>query len=492
MFPSALSSAEWVGSAAKLPGLLAAVPGQVPWASEGYPGLDVGLLAACLALLLPAGLIMIAAGSSDESKAPTVAAVGFAAMALGVLAYLLVGFGFQFGGLGLISDLEGAANLVSEWSPLDLAWGSGWGLIGLDGFFLHGAWAEQEVVVVVMYNSVLAATALCIPLLALARRFGFSVLLGLGLFFSVLIYPIYGNWLWGGGFLSKLGATVGLGHGLVDFAGSGGIHALGAFFALAAILAFRPGEPKDGVLPGLPPVHFPLMAVAGAFLALVGWFGVMLANPLVGAVVSYPQVMLNLLAAASAGALVSSLYVWLVTGTPDLLMVMRGVVSALVTISASCPFVSAWAALALGALAGLLLPLSIYLLETRLGLGDSAASVAVHGLPGLWGLVAVGLFANGSNGRGWNGVGAQQYLGVPGQGVSGLLAGAGFQPDWPGQMIAQLLGTLALLALSLGLCWAVLRGVEAFARRAKAVNAEAESSVGLPAEESQRGSAEEP
>ncbi|MDH4208759.1 MAG: ammonium transporter, partial [Anaerolineae bacterium] len=426
MLPAVLWSAAGMVSAVE-------VAERASWASAGYPGLDVVLLATCLALLLPAGLIMIAAGSSEESEAPAVAAVGIASLALGILVYALLGFGFQFGGLGLISDLKGAELLVSEWSPLDLAWGSGWGLIGLDGFFLHGAWmGQEEVVVVVVYNSVLAATALCIALLALARRFGFSVLMGLGLFFTLLIYPIYGNWLWGGGFLSRLGSTLGIGHGLIDFAGSGGVHALGALFALAAVVAFGPGRSNVGATSGLPPVRFPRMAVAGAFLALVGWFGVMLGNPLAGALVPYPQVLLNLLLAASAGALASSLYAWLVTGAPDLLMVTRGVVSALVTISASCPFISGWAALALGALAGLLLPLSIYVLETRLGLGASGSVMAVHGLPGLWGLVAVGLFADGRSGPGWNGVGAQQYLGVPGQGVSGLLTGAGLQPDWPG------------------------------------------------------------
>lgn len=145
---------------------------------------------------------------------------------------------------------------------------------------------------------------------------------------------------------------------MVDFAGSGGSHALGAFFAVAAVTALGPRPPRSDLPLGLPQAHFPLMAIGGAFLALPGWFGVTLGNPMVEVVVSRPHVLLNLLLAASAGALASSLCVWLVRGRPDLMLMIRGAVAALVTISASCPFASVWTALGLGALSGLCLPLA--------------------------------------------------------------------------------------------------------------------------------------
>ena len=143
-------------------------------------------------------------------------------------------------------------------------------------------------------------------------------------------------------------------------------------------------------------------------------------------------------------------------------MATRGLAIGLVSISAAVPFVRPWAALLTGAMAGLLLPLSIYLLDYLLRLDDSTAAVSVHGLGGLLGLLALGLFADGRYGVGWNGIGATEYLGVLGQGVSGYFTARGFQPDWPGQLYAQLIGLAAIFVLTFVLTWLlfqVLRGL---------------------------------
>jgi Amt family ammonium transporter len=103
--------------------------------------------------------------------------------------------------------------------------------------------------------------------------------------------------------------------------------------------------------------------------------------------------------------------------------------------------------------AGLLLPLGIYLVEYPLRLDDPAAAIATHGLSGLWGLLAVGLFADGIYGAGWNGIGAEEYLGIAGQGVSGLLVASGFQLDWPNQLYAQLAGIATIAILAFTLAW---------------------------------------
>jgi Amt family ammonium transporter len=445
--------------------------------------LDSSLVAACLVFLVPAGLTMIATAASKREAAASVAAVGLIAVALGVVVYGVVGFGLQFGGLGLISDLEGARDLRSEWSPVDRVWGPGWGIVGLDGFLVIQDSPDVGVLSVFLYHAALAATALCIPMLALARRLRFLPLLGLGLVFAVLVYPVYGNWVWGGGYLSQLGTTTGLGHGFVDLAGAGTIHSLGGFFALAAILAFGARVGTMEVVTEPPPVHFPLLGLLGAFLLLLGWFGLILGNPLVPINVSYVPLLLNALLAGCSGILVSSFYVWLVRGGPDLLMVSRGLVASLVAISASCVFVPAWAAVVIGSIAGLLLPLSIYLFDVRLRLDDYTSAVAMHGISGLWGLMAVGLFADGSSGGGWNGVGAREYLGIDGQGVSGLLVGSGFQPDWPGQLYAQITGIVALLLLALGVSWLILYVVQSLSRRADAMR----SGMRQPGDEASAG-----
>jgi Amt family ammonium transporter len=490
MIPPILGTVVLVPAAFAAGGAAGAKVGRVAQALPGYVSADIGLLAAGLAFLVPAGLIMIAMATSDQSRVASVAAAGFGGLAIGTLAYACLGFGLQFGGLGLISDVQGASALMSEWSPLDIMWGPGWGIIGLGGFFLRGGLLDSEVGTVILYGAALSATAACIPMLALARRLGFGALLALGLF-AALIFPAYGNWLWGGGFLYGLGGTVRLGHGVVDFAGSGGVHALAGFFTLAALLALRPRSQVNGVLPGPLPVHSPSLAVVGAFLALAGWFGLAIGNPLVGGSISYSQVLLNILLSAAAGALVASMYGWLVRGGPDLAVGALGLVAGLVAASASCPFVSPWGAVAIGAVAGLLLPLCIHLLQARLPLGSVAAPFAVHGISGLWGLLALGVFANGGHGQGWNGVGATQYVGVPGQGVSGLLVGSGLQPDWPGQAIAQLVGFLALIVVAVGV-WAVIRSAKGFFRWATAVDAKQHAEPGGRSGEDRDDSGQDP
>jgi Amt family ammonium transporter len=451
-------------SAVLTSGIGSGVSGALRGLAASGMDLDLSLIAACLTFLVPAGLTMMAASASKREAAASVAAVGLIAVALAVVVYGLVGFGLQFGGLGLVSDLEGAQDLRSEWSPVDKVWGPGWGIVGLDGFFVLRDSLDTEVATVYLYYAALAATALCIPMLALARRMRFLALLGLGLAFSVLVSPIFGNWVWGGGYLSQLGTTIGLGHGFVDFAGAGALHALGGFFALAAILAFGTKVETAETAAEPPPAHFPVLGVLGAFLLLPGWFGLVVGSPLVPSNVSYVQTLLSVLLAGCGGILVSSLYVWFVRGGPDLLMVARGLVASLVAISASCAFVPAWAALAIGSIAGLLLPLSVYLFDAKLRLGDHTAAVAMHGISGLWGLIAVGVFADGSSGAGWNGVGTTEYLGISGEGVAGLLVRSGFQADWPAQLYAQLTGIVALLLLALAISWLILYGVQSLWR----------------------------
>jgi Amt family ammonium transporter len=215
----------------------------------------------------------------------------------------------------------------------------------------------------------------------------------------------------------------------------------------------------------MPPVHLPLLAILGSLLLVVGWLGWALASPLnaLTDVNIEPAVVgVNLLLAATGGTLVATLYSWFTTGRADVLMATRGLAIGLVSISAALPFVPPWVALLTGAVAGLLLPLSIYLLDYLLRLDDPTAAISVHGLGGGLGLLALGLFADGRYGAGWNGVGPTEYLGVLGQGVSGYLTARGFQPDWPGQLYAQLIGLAAIFVLTFvltGVLFGVLRGL---------------------------------
>ena len=165
------------------------------------------------------------------------------------------------------------------------------------------------------------------------------------------------------------------------------------------------------------------------------------------------------------------LYSWFVSGRADALMAARGVAAGLVAVSAACPFIPPWAALAVGALAGLLLPLSIYFVERVLWLDDPAAALSVHGLGGLLGLLAVGILADGRYGAGWNGVGVGEYLGVAGQGVSGYFVAQGFIPDWPIQLRAQILGLAAIFAFAFVLAWPIFKLVDLLARAGRSTDA---------------------
>ncbi|MBI3286996.1 MAG: hypothetical protein HYZ68_03000, partial [Chloroflexi bacterium] len=234
-----------------------------------------------LAWLLPIGLILLGAASVPQEEAPERAAAGLLGIVVAILGYALLGFGFQFGGLGLVSDLPGAEGMVREWGPLDTTWGLGWGVIGLGGFDLLRGTTSPELTSLFIHQAALLASSIAIPALALSKRLRSRGLAVIALLVGVFVYPIFGNWAWGGGWLSQLGNTLDLGYGFVDFAGAGAVHVLGATLALSGlvVLGARLPSPKRGPLPP-PPAHLPLLGILGGFAILVGWFGLAVGNPL--------------------------------------------------------------------------------------------------------------------------------------------------------------------------------------------------------------------
>jgi len=419
------------------------------------------LLTDLLSFLLPLGLILLAVGAADAERAVDVAVAGLLSLGLSVLGYFLCGFALQFGGVGLISDLEGLSLLTAEWSPLDIELGTGWGMMGLRGFALNSDASTRDAYTLFFSQLPLVTTAVLIPILTLVGKARRSTLFAVGLFVSAVAYPIVGNWIWGGGWLANLGRTVGFGHGGVDFLGSGSVHLLGAVTALVGILVLRlrspessPSEPAT-----MPPVHFPLFMILGALLAALGCMAAAAGNPLVPPDVPLVVVLVNLLFATVGGALMTLFYAWFTTTTPDALMGARGAVAGLVAASASCAFISPWSALTIGAVSGLALPLITYLTDRVLHFDDAGAALSVHGFSGLWGLLALAVFSDGRYGVGWNLMG-RAYGGAPGQGVTGVFALPGYRPDFPGQLYAQLavlVGTMLFVGLLSWGLFALLR-----------------------------------
>ena len=147
------------------------------------------------------------AAASRVGAAPT-AWMGLAAMGLAVIGYWASGFAFQFGGIGLASQLPGVEGLIWEWSALDVSWGPGWGMLGLKGFFLDGQAYGPAVYALTFSQLALVTTAVLIPLLALRHRVKTWVLVLAALLLSTVIYPVLGNWVWGGGWLANLGRNL--------------------------------------------------------------------------------------------------------------------------------------------------------------------------------------------------------------------------------------------------------------------------------------------
>jgi Amt family ammonium transporter len=410
-----------------------------------------------LAFLIPIGFALIAASGLPAERARHAAIVFLASLGLAVVGYVAVGFAFQFGGVGLAFDRPGLDGLIWEWSALGPTWGSGWGMAGLVGWGLTGPAATPAAYALALANLPWVITAALIPLATLRGRAPAWATGLLGLLMGAVIYPLAGNWIWGGGWLANLGDTLGMGHGFVDAAGGGLVHLLGAATALAGILALLPRRPrsaKSGEVVPLPSNRFPLLVLLGAVALLIGGLGWTLVNPLLPRqTLDLSRLALNGILAAASGALLSLAYTWLVAGSPDPLMAARGLATAAIAAVAFAPFVPPWVALAVGAVSGLLTPLAIFVVGRLLRWEDPAAVLTMHGLGGALGLLAVGLFADGTAGRGWNGVGAASYLGVAGQGVTGLLAAAGYQPDWPGQMQAQGVGLAALALFGFFAAW---------------------------------------
>jgi Amt family ammonium transporter len=445
---------------------------------------------AALAWLVPVGLGLVACGAVPPTQASAVIRVGWLALGTAVIGYWLCGFAFQFGALGFTpgvdTDLSG---LVRQWgwAPMNGGWGTRWGMLGLTGYMLRGPASTPVALRLFLAQLPWITTAVAIPLWSLQGRTR-PIVLWLSGLLAAFVYALLGNWAWGGGWLANLGLNLGLGHGFVDLAGAGAVHLAGATAAFAGMLAFgvravaRPGAAQlalptldqgapraakwtaeDEPYVPMPPFYLPTLATLGAWLALIGWIGWVLSAPTAiaaGLDISQVELAISLALAAGGGAAASLLYCWLTTGQGNALMAARGVLGALVAASAGAAFLPTWGALAVGAGAGLLVPLVQYTVEHVLRLDDATSVVATHGIPALWGLLAVGVLADGHAGQGWNLIGTPSYLNVPGQGITGYLAGAGFLSDWPGQFQAQLAGTTAMCVAAFFLPWLLFAAVQ--------------------------------
>jgi len=302
-------------------------------------------------------------------------------------------------------------------------------LFGTKGFFLSGTTYDVGVFALFLFQMVFMDTAATIPTGSMAERWKFSSFVIFGFFMAMVVYPLFGNWVWGGGWLSKLGTNFGLGHGHVDFAGSSVVHMVGGVAALAGAMVLGPRIGKytrDGKPVAMPGHHIP-MALLGTFILAFGWFGFNAGSSLAGTDLRISVVAVNTMLASATGALSAMIYVWVRYGKPDPSMLANGMLAGLVAITAPCAFVNSVGAAIIGGIAGILVVVSVYFVERTMKVDDPVGAFSVHGVNGAWGVISLGLFADGTYGDAWNG--------VPGT-VTGLLYGGGAS-----QLFAQTIGT---------------------------------------------------
>ncbi len=385
------------------------------------------MVAGFLVMFMQAGFALVETGLTRAKNVAHTMGMNFLVYAIGIIGFYLVGFGLQMGGVG---SAFGETTLNHEF--VVTLFGKEFGLFGLSGFGLPTGMYTAAVAATFLFQMVFMDTTATIPTGACAERWKFSSFVLFSFVVSMLIYPIYGNWVWGGGWLSQLGKNFGLGHGHVDFAGSSVVHMTGGVLALVLGKMIGPRIGKytaDGKVNPIPAHNIPQVMV-GTFILAFGWFGFNAGSTLSGMDSQLAIVAVNTMLAGATGAFAAFLFVKARWGKADPSWLANGMLAGLVAITAPCAFVSAWAAALIGAVAGVLVIVAALFIDTRLKIDDPVGASAVHGVNGAWGIVALGLFANGGYGDGFNGVAGK---------VTGLLYGDA------SQLLAQLVGIAANL-----------------------------------------------
>jgi len=410
------------------------------------------VLGAVLVIFMQAGFALVETGFCRAKHAAHVVSTNFAIFGLGFVAYFLVGYGIMFGGYTYVlkgfdwgygkavgSPLIGSGHWV-------FAWKGGFALTDLVGKPQAGA-----VLGFFLYMVAFMDTTATIPTGSMAERWKWKSFVMWGLFCGAIFYPLFGAMTWGGGWLSQLGNSSKLGFGYVDFAGSGVVHAMGGIAALAGAIVLGPriGKfAKDGTARGMPGHHIP-MAMLGCFILLFGWFGFNAASTFAATDIQFAVVATNTAIAAAFGATVGMLWIMKRRGKPDPGMMVNGMLAGLVAITAPCAFVDPWAAAVIGTIAAILCIEAVFFIENKLKIDDPVGAIAVHGVNGIFGVLAVGIFANGKYGAGWNLTTAGAA--AKAKGVTGILGGdfsLGLK-----QLIAQAIGCAVIIFVMGGIVY---------------------------------------
>jgi ammonium transporter, Amt family len=374
------------------------------------------LVAGMLVIFMNAGFCMLETGFCRQKNAVNVLAKNLIVFALSTIAFWVIGFGLMF-------STDGSGSFIDNF-------------MGTTGFFLSGAdnspatgdayqgvfatlnWTGVPLLAKFFFQLAFAGTAATIVSGAVAERIKFLSFLIFSLLLVGIAYPITGHWIWGGGWLADLGFW--------DFAGSTVVHSMGGWAALmgAAILGPRLGRyGSDGSTNAIP-AHNMSIATLGCLILWLGWFGFNPGSTMGmsadgGVAAAHIAITTNM--AGAFGGVAATITAWLVLGKPDLSMVINGILAGLVAVTAGCAFVTVPAAAVIGAIGGVIVVFSVGFFD-KLKIDDPVGATSVHLVCGVWGTLAVGLFAVGASDQ----AGALYALGPK----PGLLAGGGIEQLW--------------------------------------------------------------
>jgi len=390
------------------------------------------LVGGFLVMFMQVGFAMLETGFTRAKNAVNTMAMNLVIYPIGLIGFWFAGYALMMGG---VTQWPSLGTIPITHRELALQIGAHrYGFLGFGKFALVTVSHDPASLAMFLFAVVFMDTAATIPTGAMAERWKFSAFFIYGFFMSMFLYPLYGNWVWGGGWLSQLGVNAGLGHGHVDFAGSSVVHMTGGVTALAGALVLGPRIGKfrrDGAI-GLLPGHNLPMAIVGTLILAFGWFGFNTGSTLAASDSRVGIIAVNTMLSSAGGALTAMLYLWHRYNKPDVAMACNGLLGGLVAITAPCAFVGPAAAVLIGVIAGLVTVWSVLELERRFRVDDPVGAIAVHGVCGLWGALALGILADGTYGDGWNGVSGT---------VRGILYGD------PGQLIAQMIGVTVNLVV---------------------------------------------
>jgi Amt family ammonium transporter len=436
---------------------------QLGWTSIPTPS-PIGAL---LALASLGGFLLYQCGLTRAKNSGHTSTLLLVGVLFAITGYWIGGFAVQTGGIGDAHAALAQPVMASEKSVLDhelgpIVAGHHWGLMGSAGFFLDtdGA-ATDNIAALFLMQAALLAIAVAAALGAALERGQLRAMSICAFLIGVLIYPFFANWVWGGGWLAELGREFGLGHGFVDLGGAAVVHETAGTLALviAIVLGPRHGRfGRDKATRAFPGHHVPFIGLGGIVL-LVSWMATNSfasenlagnsnqtdAGPLAASAAGLAAV--NTLLAAAGGLIVSFIQAFSQKRRPEPARLCRGLLGGAVASCGGAALVDPWAAFLIGGVAAFLIQGAMNFFE-RKRIDDPVGAAAVHGVGGAWGVIAVGLFANGSAGFGFNGVT------TPG-GVRGLFFGGAWH-----QLAAQVLGAVTCFVVVYLLAYACISLVQ--------------------------------